>query len=380
MNYTPEGATKVEQMCRLPIKDYIRPKVGAWAHRALHMQNVTRTTLSAFLQLRSRMICLDVRAPEEFASGHIPGAVSFPLFSDAERAEVGTAYKQQSPQAALELGLLYVGPKMIDFVRKAVAMSEGQPLLMYCWRGGQRSAAMAWLLAQAGLEVLVLEGGYKAWRQAIHATIAQPRPLLVLGGKTGSGKTDTLKALRKLGQEVLDLEALANHKGSAFGAIDQPVQPTNEHFINLLGDALLKLSPQAPVWVEDESRMIGNINIPTGFFAQMQAAPRFVIDVSLRRRISRLVQEYGRAQSSVLRDSFQRIGKKIGGQQVKDALAALDEGDLVTAASIALRYYDRAYEIDLNTKRAIDLQIIKSSQEEPAYFAEVLLQKLKTTL
>lgn len=345
----------------------------------MHMKSVLRIDLPEFLPLRQQYACLDVRAPGEYAAGHIPGAVSFPLFTDAERAEVGTAYKQQSPQAALELGLLYVGPKMADFVRKALVLSQGAPVLMYCWRGGQRSAAMAWLLAQAGIEVKVLEGGYKAWRQGMHATLAQPRQLLVLGGKTGSGKTDTLKALRKMGQQVLDLEALANHKGSAFGAIDQPVQPTNEQFINLLGDVLLTMDAEQPLWVEDESRMIGNINIPNGFFAQMQAAPRFIIDVSLRRRISRLVQEYGRAQSQVLRESFLRIGKRIGGQHVKAALEALDAGDLLSAASIALRYYDRAYEIDLNAKRAIDVQIIKSLQEEPEHFAEILLATVKTT-
>lgn len=343
------------------------------------MKSVLRIDLPEFLPLRQQYACLDVRAPGEYAAGHIPGAVSFPLFTDAERAEVGTAYKQQSPQAALELGLLYVGPKMADFVRKALVLSQGAPVLMYCWRGGQRSAAMAWLFAQAGIEVKVLEGGYKAWRQAIHATIAQPRPLLVLGGKTGSGKTETLKELQKKGQNILDLEALANHKGSAFGAIHMEAQPSNEHFINLLGEVLLAMDAQQPLWVEDESRMIGNINIPTGFFAQMQAAPRFVIDVSLRRRISRLVQEYGRAQSQVLRDSFLRIGKRIGGQHVKAALEALDAGDLLTAATIALRYYDRAYEMDLNAKRAMEMQTIQSPKEEPAHFAEILLSVINST-
>ncbi|MFN3529304.1 MAG: tRNA 2-selenouridine(34) synthase MnmH [Bacteroidia bacterium] len=318
-------------------------------------------------------LCLDVRSPAEYQIGHIPFAENFPLFTDKERALVGTAYKQQSPDAALELGLLYVGPKMAEFVRKARKLAKGRTVYLYCWRGGQRSASMAWLLSQAGLQIKLLEGGYKNWRQYVHGLFEVDWRLRVVGGKTGSGKTETLHHLQHMGCQVLDLEAIARHKGSAFGAIDMPEQCSNEHFMNLLGMALHTFDPAKSVWVEDESRMIGNLNIPAAIFKRMQAAECYVLDVSLPRRIKRLIAEYGRAASPILRQGFARIGRKLGGQNVQEALLALDQGDLSTAASIALRYYDRAYELDLKARDAQRIELVRALTEEPQVLAESLL-------
>lgn len=337
-------------------------------------KGVLRISITDFLAALPEAVCLDVRSPGEFAAGHLPGAVSFPLFSDAERALVGTAYKQESADKALELGLLYVGPKMTGFVREARRLSAGKPILMYCWRGGQRSAAMAWLLSQAGFEVLLLEGGYKAWRQYAHQLFEQKWRLRVVGGFTGAGKTETLGHLQKSGAQVLDLEALAKHKGSAFGGVVNVPQPTNEHFINLMAMRLLPMDPQQLLWVEDESRMIGSINLPTPFYSQMEAAPCYLLEVSIKRRIKRLLAEYGRAKSEVLQQNFVRIGKKIGGQQVNIALQALQEGDLTTAASIALRYYDKAYELDLQTKNPAQICVVVVAQEEACAYAQKLIQ------
>lgn len=337
-------------------------------------KGVVRVSITDFLAALPGAVCLDVRSPGEFAAGHLPGAESFPIFSDAERALVGTAYKQESANKALELGLLYVGPKMPAFVREARRLSAGKPLLMYCWRGGQRSAAMAWLLSQAGLDVLLLEGGYKAWRQYAHQLFEQKWPLRVVGGFTGAGKTETLVHLQKLGAQVLDLEALAKHKGSAFGGLVHEPQPTNEHFINLMAMHLLSLDPNQWVWVEDESRMIGSINLPVPFYQQMEAAPCYLLEVSIKRRIQRLLAEYGRAKSDVLQQNFVRIGKKIGGQQVNVAIQALQEGDLTTAASIALRYYDKAYELDLKAKNPSQICVVVAAQEEAHSYAQKLIQ------
>jgi tRNA 2-selenouridine synthase len=337
-------------------------------------KGVSRISITDFLAALPGAVCLDVRAPGEYAAGHLPGASSFPLFSDAERALVGTAYKQESPQKALELGLLYVGPKMSGFVREAHQLAAGKPILMYCWRGGQRSGAMAWLLAQAGIEVRVLEGGYKAWRQYAHQVFEQTWNIRVVGGYTGSGKTETLQHLQQLGAQVLDLEALARHKGSAFGGMVDDPQPSNEHFINLLAMRLLELDPQQPLWIEDESRMIGSINLPAAFFSQMEAAPCYLLEVSVQRRIKRLLAEYGRAKSEVLQQNFKRIGKKIGGQQVNEALQALADGDLATAASIALRYYDKAYALDLKAKNPAQLHSIVVAQEEARIYAQKLIE------
>lgn len=337
-------------------------------------KGVLRISIKDFLAALPGTVCLDVRSPGEYAAGHLPGARSFPLFSDAERALVGTAYKHQSAARALEMGLLYVGPKMSSFVREARLLAAGKPVLLYCWRGGQRSAAMAWLLAQAGIEVQVLEGGYKAWRQYAHQLFQQPWLMRVVGGFTGSGKTETLQHLQRLGAQVLDLEALALHKGSAFGGMEADAQPSNEQFINLLAMRLLELDPQKPLWIEDESRMIGSINLPTALFSQMEAAPCFLLEVSIQRRIKRLLAEYGRAKSEVLQQNFKRIGKKIGGQQVNEALQALAEGDLTTAASIALRYYDKAYALDLKAKEPAQLQPVVVAQEEALVYAQKLIE------
>ncbi len=342
-------------------------------------KGVSRISITDFLAALPGAVCLDVRAPAEYAGGHLPGAISFPLFSDTERALVGTAYKQESPQKALELGLLYVGPKMNGFVREAKQLSKGKPVLMYCWRGGQRSESMAWLLSQAGIEVRVLEGGYKAWRQFAHQVFEQAWQIRIVGGYTGSGKTETLQHLQQLGAQVLDLEALARHKGSAFGGmIDEP-QPSNEHFINLLAMRLVEFDPQRLLWIEDESRMIGSINLPAAFFSQMQTAPCYLLEVSIQRRIKRLLAEYGRAKSEVLQESFKRIGKKIGGQQVNEALQALAEGDLTTAASIALRYYDKAYALDLKEKAPAQLQTVVAKREEAMDYAQKIIELINET-
>lgn len=342
-------------------------------------KGVLRISITDFLAALPGAVCLDVRAPGEYAAGHLPGASSFPLFSDAERALVGTAYKQEGPQKALELGLLYTGPKMSGFVREARQLAGGKPVLMYCWRGGQRSESMAWLLSQAGIEVRVLEGGYKAWRQFAHQVFEQSWHIRIVGGYTGSGKTETLQHLTQMGAQVLDLEALARHKGSAFGGLVEEPQPSNEHFLNLLAMRLLELDQQKPLWVEDESRMIGSINLPNAFFSQMEAAPCYLLEVSIQRRIKRLLAEYGRAKSEVLQQSFKRIGKKIGGQQVNEALQALAEGDLTTAASIALRYYDKAYALDLKAKNQAQLHTVVAAQEEAIVYAQKLIELTTTT-
>ena len=343
------------------------------------MNNPRRLPIESFIAALPQGLCLDVRSPGEYAAGHLPGALSFPLFSDAERAEIGTAYKQVSVEKAFELGLLYTGPKMPAFVRQARQLAAGRPLLVYCWRGGQRSGALAWLLAQAGLQVVLLEGGYKAWRQYAHQLLEKPYPLRVLGGPTGSGKTDVLHALASAGAQVIDLEALAAHKGSAFGAIDMPQAPTQEHFINLLAWQLRSLDASQPVWVEDESRMIGQLNIPTAFFEQMNQAPCLLLEVPIEMRLQRLVADYGRADQRQLRLAFEKIGRKLGGQHLKAALAFLEQGQLAEAAELALRYYDRAYALDLQARAPKCISPLDVTNDSPEHTAARLLQVSITT-
>ncbi|MBU6342532.1 MAG: tRNA 2-selenouridine(34) synthase MnmH, partial [Bacteroidetes bacterium] len=285
-------------------------------------------TADLFLQTQNERVILDVRSPGEFAQGHIPGAISFPLFSDAERAAVGTCYKQKGPEQALELGLQFVGPKMAGFVHDAKALAPARKLGVHCWRGGKRSQSMAWLLRTAGLDVITLEGGYKAYRQYIRSQFETiPLKLFVLGGRTGSGKTKILKAMAQMGAQVLDLEGLAHHKGSAFGFIGELEQPTVEQFENDVYAALQPLDLQKPVWVENESRSIGRVFIPDGLWLKIKAAPLYNIEIPHTTRVQHLIEDYANAPMIDLVQAFHKIDRKLGGQHLKAALEALEQGD-----------------------------------------------------
>lgn len=287
---------------------------------------------------------IDVRSPGEFLHGHIPDAHSMPLFSDAERAVVGTCYKQTGRDAAVLEGLRIVGPKLASIVEQAQALAPDGNIRVHCWRGGERSSSVAWLLDKAGFkEVTTLRGGYKAFRDHVLAAFEQPLDLHVLGGYTGTGKTETLKLLRDQGQQIIDLEAIACHKGSSFGAIGELPQPTTEHFENLLWHNLHALDPQRPFWVEDESIMIGRVKIPDGFFACMRNTTLYFAEMPFEERAARLVIDYGRYPKELLGEATKRIEKRVGPQHCKAALEALEAGDLLTVAKITLHYYDKTY-------------------------------------
>ncbi|MBK9760492.1 MAG: tRNA 2-selenouridine(34) synthase MnmH [Flavobacteriales bacterium] len=294
--------------------------------------------------IASDLPVIDVRSPGEFSRGHIPGANSLPLFTDEERAVVGTLYKQQGRDVAVLEGLRIVGPKLATIVEQARALAPDGRIRVHCWRGGERSGSVAWLLDKSGFaEVLTLKGGYKAFRNHVQTEMAAPVDLRVLGGYTGTGKTETLGHLRELGQQVIDLEALAHHKGSSFGAIGELPQPTTEHFENLLWSAMRSLDTAKPIWVEDESMMIGRAKIHDDFFAQMRAANLFFAEMPLEERAARLVVDYGKYPKEELAEALTRIGKRLGPQHCKTALEALAVDDLLTVAILTLTYYDKAY-------------------------------------
>ena len=300
--------------------------------------------VAEFLEAMRSTVVIDVRSPGEFKRGHIPGAYSHSLFTDEERALVGTLYKQTGRDAAVLEGLRIVGPKLATIVEQARSLAPDGRIAVHCWRGGERSGSVAWMLDKAGFnEVLVLKGGYKAFRKHVLEDVCAPRELLILGGYTGSGKTETLRHLHELGEQVIDLEALAHHKGSSYGAIGEAPQPTSEHFENLLWHALRRNDPTRPIWLEDESLMIGRAKIPDEFFAHMRAAPLFFVEMPIEQRALRLVEDYGRYPKEQLAEATKRIEKRMGPQHCKAALEALEEGDLFAVAMAALRYYDQTY-------------------------------------
>lgn len=291
---------------------------------------------------------IDVRTPSEFEAGHIPDAINVPLFSDDERATVGTLYANQGHDAAVIEGLRIVGPKMAalaESARELVADKEPacQQMLVHCWRGGMRSQSMAWLMAVAGLQPRVLDGGYKSFRRLAQETIERSWNLHVVSGLTGAGKTRILTALKQVGEQVCDLEALANHRGSAYGGIAQGAQPTTEQFENDLFACLDRFAPEKRIWVEDEGNRIGRVVVPQTFYEQVRNAPAVFLDVDLSQRVDNLMVDYQQLPVDGLLEATRKIRKRLGGQKTDAAIAAIEGGNLRAAVEITLSYYDRTY-------------------------------------
>jgi tRNA 2-selenouridine synthase len=327
-----------------------------------------------FLELSETYSIVDVRSPAEFEQGHIPGAVNIPLFSNEERAVVGTLYKQSGRFSAVLKGLDIAGPKMSGFLKKAVAIAKDKKGLVHCWRGGMRCESMAWLFARGGLEAVILEGGYKAYRRHIREQWNNDITLVVIGGMTGSGKTALLHKLDAFGEQVIDLEGRANHKGSAFGAIGQHNQPTSEQFENNLAGYWKTLSCGAPVFIEDESRSVGSVSLPESLFFRMRQAPVIHIDVPKKYRVERLVREYAAYSNDLLADAISRITKRLGGQNAKAALQALNMRDYETVADITLTYYDKAYLKGLANRDKQTIHTLKLESNDVTGNAEKLLE------
>jgi tRNA 2-selenouridine synthase len=324
-----------------------------------------RLHIDHFLSGSRGHLVLDVRSPGEYNHAHLPGAVSLPLFNDEERKVVGTTYKQQSREQAIKVGLDYFGPKMRKMVEEVERLLEVRrsmldvggdggieqsaignlksEIFIYCWRGGMRSGAVAWLLDLYGFKVNVLNGGYKAYRNHVLQTLTKPWPFRILGGYTGSGKTELLLELKKRGEAVIDLEGLASHKGSAFGNINMPPQPTQEAFENRLAEELEQYGPERPIWLEDESQRIGSVNIPGPLWEAMRRSPVVFLDIPFEERLRHIVEEYGVLDRQRLADAISRISKRLGGMETRNALEYLEAGNVEACFSVLLKYYDKRY-------------------------------------
>jgi tRNA 2-selenouridine synthase len=316
---------------------------------------IKKIDVTRFLELSETMPIADVRSPSEFNSGHIPGAVNIPLFEDNEREAVGIKYKKQGRLPAILEGLKHTGPSLRSKLEQALKITKDGKLLVHCWRGGMRSEAMAWLFSLGDIEVSVLDGGYKSYRHHVLESLAEKRKMIVLGGMTGSSKTHILRYLNSLGQQVIDLERLANHKGSAFGALGQLPQPTTEQFGNILFTDWKKLNRELPFWVEDESRNIGSVFIPDIFYLNMQDMPVIVLVMDVNTRIPRLMKEYSTYPPEALKQSVLKISKRLGGDKTRDAINAVETGDFAKAIEIVLCYYDKAYMFGLKKKGSEDI-------------------------
>ncbi len=359
---------------------------------------VEKIHIDQFLELAEKNPVLDVRSPGEYKHAHIPGAISFPLFTDEERKIVGTAYKQENREKAIKLALDFFGPKMSKMVEEAERVmgnrqqaidnektsNSGGPLpianlpagrqgslLLYCWRGGMRSAGVAWLLNLYGFKVYTLTGGYKKFRNYVLDVFQEDHSFKIIGGYTGSGKSELLKALREKGEKVIDLEAIAKHKGSAFGNIGMPEQPTQEMFENLLAMELQQLignrqlaidkgsdSPftihHSPIWLEDESQRIGQVNIPGGLWANMRRSPLYFLDIPFEERLKHIADEYGKLDKQKMIDAIGRIREKLGGLSAKLAIEYLQEENTIESFRILLKYYDKFYLKALHNREGLN--------------------------
>lgn len=326
-----------------------------------------------FFKLRERLPVVDVRSESEWELGHIPGALNIPLLNDAERVIVGTTYKQEGQKQAIREGFRLVGPRLDRLVQRAEEV--GPEFIVQCWRGGMRSRNFCQFVNMIGIQTYQLEGGYKAYRNAALRLFTKPFKIVLLTGLTGSGKSEILRALKAAGEQVIDLETLASHKGSVFGGLTMPPQPTTEQFENNLFETLLNLDVNKRVWVEDESIAIGKIFLPSAFWKNMNLAPVIEIEVPKEERIKRLVSEYQDVSPDLFHDALCGITKRLGGQHYNSARERLFAGDLAATIEIILYYYDKAYANGIDRKRTRVIAKYSWAGKDPMAFARILSER-----
>lgn len=333
--------------------------------------------IEEFLKRSQGRLLLDVRSPGEYDHAHIPHARSLPLFTNDQRAIIGTAYKQQSREIAVNHGLDFFATHMKQMVAEFRTILEAQPapsdseVFIHCWRGGMRSETVAWLLNLYGYKVYVLKGGYKSFRRWALQQFERKFAFSILGGYTGSGKTEVLEKLKEMGERVIDLEALASHKGSAFGSLGLPPQPSQEMFENMLAMALSanqfsnaqedKTSDSCRIWLEDESRHIGRIGIPSAVWALARESPLYFMEIPAEERLEFIIRQYGKFDKELLKESILHIQKRLGGLEAKNAVRFLEQGDIKSCFRILLAYYDKQYQHSLENRDEISNKITRLS-------------------
>lgn len=314
-----------------------------------------------FLTQSQNQLIIDVRSPVEFKKGHITGAINIPLFEDAERAEIGTLYKRQGKDTAVTRGLEIVSPKMVSFVSQAKELSKNNSAFVYCFRGGMRSNSFSWLLNTSGMKTSILKGGYKIYRRHVLSFFEIEKKLILLGGKTGSGKTEVLSYLQAHHlYQTVDIEKIAHHKGSAFGAIHEQIQNPQQIFENELFHTFSNLNSSQFTLLENESQNIGFNRIPYELWQQMRQAPVIRLEIPFDLRIQKLLKDYTTSDIDLLKQAIQKISQQLGPQVTQQCLKLLNENRLEDVAVLSLQYYDKAYEF--SRKKHLQKEIMITSE------------------
>lgn len=322
-------------------------------------------------------VLIDARSPGEYAHAHIPGSVNVPLLDDTQREQVGTCYKNQGRQEAIDLGFALAGPGFLEKIQAARRAAEGRPVAVYCARGGLRSEILTWLLNKGGLTATQLRGGYKQWRNACLSQFRSPRKWYVLTGLTGVGKTELLFGLKDAGEAVLDFECIAQHRGSAFGGLGMPVQPTQEQFENILAVHLDANSEFPHVWMEDESRFIGKLRIPDDLYEAKINAQRIMAERSFESRVKRVLAEYGALCKISLAEKTASLEKRMGNELMRQALTHLEQNEMEAWAGILLTYYDRHYQHGIGKNSATCIGTVSTDQKTNTQIVQEIIALTK---
>jgi len=300
------------------------------------------------LKTLDQPILIDVRSEGEFAEATIPGAMNLPLFNNEERSKIGTTYTQASPSLARELGLSIISPKLPDLVKKVGELAKKGPLVLFCWRGGMRSKSLATVVELMGIPIYRLQGGYKAYRSQVVDFFEKKLPfqVVVLRGNTGVGKTELLGRLQAEGYPAIDLEKLANNRGSVFGAMGLGSPPSQKKFEGLLYEELALLSEFPYIIVECESKRIGRVMLPACFCTAMKEGIQILHYDSLENRVQRLIKEYTFVPNALqeIRVALERLIKTLGHVKVQELRTLLETNCLDEFTKrLLVEYYDKLY-------------------------------------
>ena len=323
-------------------------------------------TYKEFLELNN-CILIDVRTPKEFKTEPIPGAVNIPVLLDEERAAVGTAYVQQSKELAKELGIKYISQRLPEIFKQVQELAgKYKKLVFFCARGGMRSGSMSSLFSSLGCKCLKLEGGYKSYRDFIIKNIPDLNDgikYVVLHGRTGIGKTKILNRLEELGYPVMDLEKMADHKGSFFGSLCEKRKQSQKRFESEVFQFLLK-NKSSYVIAESESKRIGDVYVPDSVYNSLVSGYHLMADTTLEHRVEVLMEDYSDASSDELRDCLQKVGRYIPKKKLAEYMEMLDAGKIAELAGIiAVEYYDPLYQKSID-KYEFNQHIFYSTTEE----------------